>query len=437
MTADHRAQVVVVGGGPAGSATAYFLARAGVDVLLVDRAQFPRDKPCAEYLSPQASRILNEMGVLERLELSGAAQLTGMDIRAPNGCTIHGEFAAQHGFHGFRDRGLALRRTLLDATLLDAARSAGARVLERTSVRDLLRDGSGRVTGVAALSREGHPLELRANLIVGADGLRSIVGRRAALIRVGRHPHRVALVTHFEGIAGMTTHGEMHVAPRGRGYVGLAPVGGGLVNVAVVVPTARKDEIRGHALRFLQAWIDDLPHLATRFHDAQPVGSVLAVGPFNSRARIAWRPGLALVGDAADFYDPFTGEGIYAALRGGELLSFYAIESVRASQTRAADVALAAYDRARVHEFTGKWRVERLIGMAVEYPALLNRVAKSLRARPDMADLLVGVAGDFVPPREVLRLPFLWRLFLGGRATTQADARTSNRPPASIASRSS
>ncbi|MFN8573395.1 MAG: NAD(P)/FAD-dependent oxidoreductase [Gemmatimonadaceae bacterium] len=437
MTAAQRAQVAVVGGGPAGSATACLLARAGVDVLLVDRAQFPRDKPCAEYLSPQAARILHQMGVLEKLELSGGAQLTGMDIRAPNGSIIRGEFVARHGFRGFRDRGLALRRTILDATLLEAARAAGARVLERTQVRDLLRDGRGRVIGLAALSRDGHPVDYHADLVVGADGLRSVVGRRAGLIRVGRHPHRVALVTHYEGVDGMTTHGEMHVAPRGRGYLGLAPVGGGLVNVAVVVPTARKDEIRGHALRFLQVWIDALPHLATRFANARPQGSVLAVGPFNSRASVAWQPGLALVGDAADFYDPFTGEGIYAALRGGELLSLYATEAVRATNARSADIALAAYDRARKHEFSGKWRVERLIGLAVEYPALLNRVARSLHAQPDMADLLVGVAGDFVPPRQVLRLPFLLRLFLGGRGTASPGATPSEHPAATVTPHSS
>src|SRR5690554_1306311 len=107
------AQVIVVGGGPAGSSTAWFLARMGIDVLLLDKAQFPRDKVCSEYLSPQASRILDHMGVLEKVERSGAAQLAGMRVHAPNGRTIHGEFAADHGFRGHRDRGLAVRRTIL------------------------------------------------------------------------------------------------------------------------------------------------------------------------------------------------------------------------------------------------------------------------------------------------------------------------------------
>ena len=132
MTISHTArsvdaEVVIVGGGPAGAATAWALARAGVDVVILDRARFPRDKPCAEYLSPQASRILSDMGVLASIEAAGAAQLTGMKIRAPSGAWFRGEFAAGHGFRGFRDQGLALRRRVLDAILLRHAEAAGAR----------------------------------------------------------------------------------------------------------------------------------------------------------------------------------------------------------------------------------------------------------------------------------------------------------------------
>ena len=122
----YDADVIVVGGGPAGASTAFFLARAGVNVLVLDRARFPRDKACAEYLSPQASRLLDEMGALAEVEGRGAARLAGMRVRAPNGFEVHGEFAAAHGFRGFRDRGLALPRLVLDALLLDAAKAAGA-----------------------------------------------------------------------------------------------------------------------------------------------------------------------------------------------------------------------------------------------------------------------------------------------------------------------
>jgi flavin-dependent dehydrogenase len=118
------------------------------------------------------------------------------------------------------------------------------------------------------------------------------------------------------------------------------------------------------------------------------------------------------VGDAADFFDPFTGEGMYAGLRGGELLAPFVIDALAAGTDQGADVALAAYDSARRAEFSGKWLVEKLVGAAVSSTAILNHVARTLARRRDMADLLVGVAGDFVPPREVLRPGFLLGLLL-------------------------
>jgi menaquinone-9 beta-reductase len=399
------ADVIVVGGGPAGAATATFLARAGIDVLLLDRARFPRAKACSEYLSPEASRLLASMGALDAVERAGAAQLAGMRIRAPNGTWIHGEFAADHGYRGFRDRGLALPRERLDSILLDCARRAGARVEERAHVADVERDTTGRVVGVHA-RRGGRPTLLRARLVIGADGLRSLVARRLGLARVARWPRRIALVSHYRGIEAIGSYGEMHVEQ--DGYAGLADVGSGITNVAVVVPAARGREISAAGTSaFVERWLRERAQLAPRFARAEQVSPTLATGPFASHARRAWTRGAALVGDAADFFDPFTGEGIYAALRGAELLATHvAADTIHLG----ADERLRAYDEARRAQFGGKWLVERLIGRAVGSGFLMNRAARALAARRDLADLLVGVTGDFVPPRAVLRPGFIFRL---------------------------
>jgi flavin-dependent dehydrogenase len=166
----------------------------------------------------------------------------------------------------------------------------------------------------------------------------------------------------------------------------------------------------GDRAGFLGRWIAARPHLAPRFRNARRISPVHATGPFASHAYRAWAPGVALVGDAADFFDPFTGEGIYAALRGGELLAPALLQSLSASSAVRADAALREYDESRSREFRGKWRVERLIGAAVGVPLLMNTAARSLSRRKEMADLLVGVAGDFVPPREVLNMSFVTRL---------------------------
>ena len=405
-----RAQVIVVGGGPAGSATAFFLANAGVDVVVLDRARFPRDKPCSEYMSPQASRILDRLGVLARIEEAGAAALGGMRVRAPNGTVFHGRYADVAEYRGYRDRGLALRRTILDDMLLSRARDVGATVCESTHVTALTHAMDGRVTGVEVRSADGSSRSLSASIVVGADGLRSIVSRRLGLASTRRAQRRLALVTHFANVDGMTDSGEMHVER--DGYIGLADVGNGVTNVAVVVPTSRASAAAGDPAGFMDDWIRRRAHIVPRFKRAVRVSPVLATGPFASAARKGFAPGAALVGDAADFFDPFTGEGIYAALRGAELLAPRIVDALHAPSSHDADAALAAYDRARVDEFSGKWKVEQLIGTAVSFPALMNVAARSLAARPEMAHTIVGVTGDFVPASEVLRPGFLARLAL-------------------------
>lgn len=404
---ERRAEVIVVGGGPAGAATAFYLARAGVDVLVVDRARFPRDKACSEYMSPQASRLLDDMGVLDDIEQAGAATLAGMQVRAPNGATFHGRFAEVLGYQGYRDHGLALRRTILDPLLLARARAAGARVNEGVRVTGLELDSAQRVSGVEVVDTRGARQALSASLVVGADGLRSIVSRRLGLARTRWAQRRLALVSHYVGVEGMGDSGEMHVER--DGYIGLADVGRGVTNVAVVVPVSRAKGAAGNAAAFVERWIRARPHLAPRFSRAERVGEVLATGAFASAAVRAWAPGAALVGDAADFFDPFTGEGIYAALRGAELLSSRILAAL-AGSPRDADTMLADYERARVREFSGKWKVERIIGTAVSFPALMSIGARSLALRPSMAHTIVGVTGDFVPAGEVLRAGFLLRL---------------------------
>ncbi len=408
MSTRDSTQVLIVGGGPAGSSTAVFLAAQGLDVTLVDKAHFPRPKPCAEYLSPEASRVLDAMGALQAVESAGAAQLTGMVVRAPNGYEIEGAFAADHGFRGFRDRGLALRREVLDALLLERARASGVRVIE-----------GARLAQFSTAAGGGHDVEImednarrtiRTALLIGADGLRSSVARQLGVAHRRRWPRRLALVAHWRGVADMGTRGEMHV--QRDGYLGLADVGGGMTNVALVVPAALARDAAGDAEGYVLRWLARYPHIQARFEQATRVSPVRATGPFGSHARRAYGADAALVGDAADFFDPFTGEGIYAALRGGELLAPFAADAARAPGSSRALDALQAYERARRDLFRGKWRVEKLIGLGVTFPTLMNGAARLLSRRREMSDLLIGVTGDFVPAGAMLRPGVLWRMLV-------------------------
>ena len=381
--------LLVIGGGPAGASTAAWAARAGLDVLLVERAHFPREKACAEYLSPEAARDLDALGVLDAVE-AAAEKLTGMRIVADDGADVLGRFTASAGFTPYRPYGLALPRSRLDTIVLGAAARSGAEVRHGVAFESLLME-DGVVVGAVLRSGERR-WEERSRALVGADGLHSLVARRLGLSRHGA-PRRLALVAHFAGVREPRDCGEMFVR-RGR-YVGLARLGGGLVNVAAVVPAAEARTIARDPAAFLAAEVDAYPELRARLAGARLARRVMVAGPFARTSRRSVADGALLVGDAADFFDPFTGEGIFAALRGGRLAARALVAALEAgAATRA---ALRPYRLARRKAFLGKWAFERLVGLAATRPAVMRRYVHHVARRPRYADLWVGAAGDYVP----------------------------------------
>ena len=400
MNAEHW-DAIVVGAGPAGSATALLLARAGASVLLLDRARFPRDKPCSEYLSPATTAILERLGdeVLPAVERAAHAKLYGMKVVAPNGVAMLGRFG--RFCSPSRPYSFALPRTTFDAILVDAAARAGAELRQDVTVEDLVWD-RGAVAGVRARTGNGQRATCNASVVIGADGLRSVVARRLGLIR-SSPPRRVAFTAHVADVAGVNGVGELHVSR--HGYVGLGPIGGEVTTVALVVPVAAVRAPERDFRRGFFTELDRFPGLAGRFDPRRLERGVLATGPFAQWSRVAAVPGALLVGDAADFFDPFTGQGIYAALRGAELAAQCVINAERGRRN-----AEPAYLRARRREFAGKWLLERLIGVGVGSPVLTNRVVQRLARRPDLADLLVSATGNLVPARRVLRPQVLARL---------------------------
>ncbi|HEV8149491.1 MAG TPA: FAD-dependent oxidoreductase [Gemmatimonadales bacterium] len=399
---EPRYDVVIAGAGPAGAATAYRLARAGLRVVAVDRAEFPRDKACSEYMSPEGVRHLAALGVLARVEREGGQPIRGTTVHAPRGSSLTGLFA--RAGTPFRPTGLSVPRRILDHALFDAARDAGAELLQRTTVLGVLRDGAG-VSGLVVRDGRGLPRELRGRLTVGADGLRSSVARAIGSPRSGSL-RRYALVAHVAGVSGLRDTAELHVGA--RGYVGLNPLGGDVANVALVLPQELVRGARGRVRQFFFEQLARFPGVRNRVPPSGMVRELLVTGPFAAwSARVA-TAGALLVGDAADFFDPFTGEGICAALRGAELIETTVLEPLSRPQTLSV-AALRPYVRARRRAFLGKWAIERAIGYAMLAPALFDRAVARLE-RHGLAHTLIGVTGDFVPPSAVLNPAFLSRV---------------------------
>jgi flavin-dependent dehydrogenase len=402
---DISTDVLVVGAGPAGSASAALLARQGLDIVLIDRAAFPRDKACSEYLSPEAVRVLHRLGVVPDLERAGARPLAGTVVRGPRGARLHGLFAEARPRPAHAS-GLAVSRRVLDARLVAAAREAGARVLERMTLEELLYENGG-VAGAVVRHPTGRRV-IRARLTIGADGLHSVVAQRLG-VRRGGLLRRFAFVAHVAGVSGLGDSAEMHVGT--EGYVGLNRIGDDIANVALVVPAHWVGQARGRATDFFFEHLDRFPDIRGRVDRGRLVRRVLTAGPFGAWARRAIANGALLVGDAADFFDPFTGEGICAALRGAELVAEHAPPALQSAGPIGAS-ALVPYAAARRRAFAGKWVVERLIGHAMAWPALFDRAVRRLGRRRGMAHTLVGVTGDFVPARAVLNPVFLARTVL-------------------------
>ncbi len=388
--------VIVVGAGPAGAAAAILLAEHGVAVTLLDRARFPRPKICGEYLSPEAPRVLDRLGVLKAVD-GRAVPLAGMRITAPDGTELVGTYRALGRFRPYREHAMALPRETLDAILVERARALPIDVREGTRVVDVLLDGD-RVTGVEAVDGAGRAQALRAPLVIAADGRASVIAQRLGLRREHRL-RRMALVTYVAGLEGCRDRGEIFVDP--PDYAILNPVAPDRANLSLVVPLGDAAPWSARLETFFTARARHLPHLARRLAGARLVAPVRAMGPLAYEVAPPRAGGVLLVGDAAGFFDPFTGEGVFAALRGAELAAETAVRALGAGDCSCA--ALAGYARARRRAFAGKERVTRALQLVVARRPLADLAAHALARRPALLDLLLGVIGDFVPPRALLR----------------------------------
>ena len=394
--------VIVVGAGPAGSAVSILLARQGYRVLLLDRATFPRDKPCAEYLSPSCSPILERLGVLEAVLAATPQHLQGMRITDHQGHSCVGRFIEDWRCL----QGLALPRRVLDHLLVQAACSVWVELRTGFWVRQPLLVGK-RVCGVRG-SQDGQPVTIQAKLVIAADGLHSTLGRRLGVIQQVRWLRHVALVTHYAQVEALQPWGEMFLIP--FGYIGLAPVAADLVNVSLVIRAPRLSQTRTKPEVFLEHTVRAHPELGQRFAQAIRMKKLLTTGPMAQRTACPQHDGILFVGDAAGFFDPFTGQGIYLALHGAELAATMAHQALSTGDTSAQN--LRHYFLTYHQAFRDKHRVSALIQLGLRFPWVAQRIIRRLAHDPVLADTVVGVAGDFISPQAVLSWHFARRVLV-------------------------
>jgi menaquinone-9 beta-reductase len=392
------ADVVVVGAGPAGAATAILLAEHGLAVTVLERGPRARPKVCGEYLSPEGGRVLDRLGVLKAVDAGGAVALAGMRITAPDGTVLDARYGKVGGFRPYREHAIGVSRATLDGALLDRVRALPVDMRAGVRVTDVIVE-RGRVVGVVGMDAAGARVEARGRVVIAADGRASVIVQRLGC----RRPHRLArmaLVTYVGGVPDCRDVGEIFVDP--PDYAILNPLAPHRANLSLVVPLADAVPWRARLEDFFAARVKQLPHLARRLVGADRVGPIASLGPLAYRVAPPREGGVLFVGDAAGFYDPFTGEGIFTALRSAELAAETVVSALRAGDVSGA--ALSAYERARRAAFADKARVTRILQALIARRRLANLAARWLAGRPRVLTALLGVIGDYVPPSALPRL---------------------------------
>jgi menaquinone-9 beta-reductase len=400
----QQAEVAIVGGGPAGAALSIRLADAGVDVVLFERWPAPRWRASGVYSSPLTRGRLASLGLDSGVLDVLIRPIDAMEVISPRGTRCRLE-------HGPSGHACGIDRVRLERALLDRAVAAGARIREGAVVRSVEpagragRDATVQVSGVA-----GAPSEWRARLVVGADGPRSVVARAYRVSRAVRRLRRAGLTCHRLDPAaeapGVAMTARMHI---GDGwYMGVAPVPGGRVNLGLVLPESR---LRRHAAtggapeRLIEVASATLSGPRHPWQDSDATDELTVALPLAHRVTRRAGPGYLLVGDAAGFIDPLSGEGLHRALASAELAA-EAVERWR----RGDRGALERFDERLRARFVAKDVFSWLLQLFLADTRVAEYALRRLAQREALRTTLAAVLSDERPATRALDPRFLGAL---------------------------
>jgi len=432
--------VIVVGSGPSGSVSAGLLATLGYSVLMLEREEHPRPKPCGEFINPGAIAALRRAGFADAIERLEPSRIRGWNLRTWQGDDVHALFANRgtggrpaHRAGGERlaDRaiggrlanrdtggrladpgmrgdlvGWGLPRMRVDAALAQAACDRGATLHERRTVTAVSADSEG----VLVESRGGGRRIDRGRFLLAADGLRSMVGRWLGAAGAPGPRRRVSLTAHLAGRGPDPSMGWLRIG--GHRTVGLAaldPYGERWNATVVADPRVAGPGIKRGAKAFLLEALEqaDIPWERS----PQWIAGPWASGPFERPTRSVTGPSWALVGDAAGYFDPLTGQGVHQAVRSAELASAYVHSALEADT---AGRGIPDYARQLRRELTPVRRVQRVVASVVESAAWSRAIFPRLQASPESASALIRVTGDWSQSRSLF-LPRVWAPLLRPR----------------------
>jgi menaquinone-9 beta-reductase len=381
----QEADVIVVGAGPAGSATACYLARAGIDVLVLEKATFPREKVCGDGLTPRAVKALIGMGVPIG-EQDGWVRNKGLRIIG-GGVRLELPWPELSSYPGY---GLVRSRLDFDETLARTAQKAGARLLEGVTVTGPVLDDGGRIIGVQARAT-GQPddseRQYRARVVVAADGNSSRLSLAMGLGKRDDRPLGVAVRTYYTSPRHDDDYLESwldlwdgdRLLP-GYGWIfgmgdGTSNVGLGLLNTSASFKNVDYRDL-------LRRWLAGMPAEwgYTEENRTEPVrGAALPMG-FNRTPH--YTRGLLLAGDAGGMVNPFNGEGIAYAMEAGELAARFIAQALARPDAAGAEQVLHSYPQALKDVYGGYYTLGRKFVRAIGNPRLMQFATKHGMPRP-------------------------------------------------------
>ncbi len=395
------ADVLVVGAGPGGSAAAHALAQTGLDVLLLEKSSFPREKVCGDGLTPRAVKSLVEMGI-DTSGANGFIRNRGLRIIG-GGVTLELPWPE---LASYPDYGLVRPRLDFDELLARAAQKAGARLQELSNVTGPVLDAAGRVVGVTAkVGLDKVETTYRAPLVIAADGAS---GRLALSMGIGKRDDRpmgVAVRRYFESPRHDDDMLESWLelrAPNGDllpGYGWVFGVGDGTSNVGLGILNTTKAWQDTNYKDLLARWTGSMPEQwqYDEQHATGPVrGGALPMG-FNRQPH--YSRGLLLVGDAAGAVNPFNGEGIAYAMESGRLAAQIAVQALARPEGPARERALAAYPAAMKATYGGYYTLGRVFVSLIGNPNVMKMATRYGLPRPLLMKFTLKLLANLTDPR--------------------------------------
>ncbi|MDR2984114.1 MAG: FAD-dependent monooxygenase [Nocardiopsaceae bacterium] len=416
-----RYDVIVVGARVAGAATAMLLARQGLRVLVVDRVSFPCDTISSHQLQVPGAALLRRWGLLDKLTAAGTPPTRGVRFDVGDGIVLEAHFPAYEGV----DALYSPRRTLLDATLVEAARAAGAEVRENFRVTQLM-SSDGRVTGIRGNARGRPEVTETASLVIGADGKRSLVAGAVAARRYRERPVRsFASYTYWSGVP--LSGGELYQRP-GRA-VAVFPTNDDLTMVYVAAPMAEfasaRADLDGHYLRTLDLCGD----LGERVRSGTKAERLRTTPDQPNTFRRSHGPGWALAGDAGVVMDSISAQGMTNALRDASYLSAAVAAGLGGTQPLAA--ALHDHQRRRDRAIRGMYDFTVDLAAFPRVKPAQRQFLAAVAADQQETDRFLGAFAGIVPPEDYFTLGTAVRL-LGSHGIRMIATAAANHLPSGM-----